>query len=57
LYLPSGNNGARGKAHRGALQLFPDGKYKLHEFKDPSDFAVFLSLLNVYRFKERHSLL
>jgi len=49
-------NGVRGKARRGALQLFPDGKYKLHEFKDPSDFAVFLSLLNVHRFKERHSL-
>lgn len=49
-------NGARSRARRGALQLFPDGKYKLHEFKDPSDFAVFLSLLNVLRFKERHSL-
>ncbi|MES2415134.1 MAG: hypothetical protein V4614_15110 [Pseudomonadota bacterium] len=49
-------NGARGRARRGALQLFPDGKYKLWEFKEPSDFAVFLSLLNVLRFKERHSL-
>lgn len=49
-------NGLRGKARRGALQLFPDGKYRLHEFKDPGDFAVFLSLLNVHRFKERHSL-
>ncbi len=43
-------------ARRGALQLFPDGKYKLHEFTDPSDFAVFLSLLTVQRFKERHAL-
>lgn len=41
---------------RGALQLFPDGKYKLWEFNDPSDFAVFLSLLTIHRFKERHSL-
>lgn len=46
----------RTRARRGALQLFPDGKYKLWEFKDPSDFSVFLSLLTVQRFKERHSL-
>jgi hypothetical protein len=43
-------------AKRGALQLFPDGKYKLHEFTDPGDFAVFISLLTVKRFKERHAL-
>lgn len=44
------------RARRGALQLFPDGKYKLWEFKDPADFSVFLSLLTVQRFKERHKL-
>lgn len=49
-------NGDRRRPRRGALQLFPDGKYKLWEFKDPSDIAVFLSLLNIHRFKERHSL-
>lgn len=49
-------NGDRRRPRRGALQLFPDGKYKLWEFKDPSDLAVFLSLLNVYRFKERHQI-
>ncbi|MCY1166583.1 hypothetical protein D9M73_65260 [compost metagenome] len=49
-------NGDRRRPRRGALQLFPDGKYKLWEFTEPSDLAVFLSLLNVYRFKERHSL-
>lgn len=43
-------------ARRGALQLFPDGNYKLHEFKDPADFSVFLSMLNVQRFMERHAL-
>ena len=43
-------------ARRGALQLFPDGKYKLHEFADPHDFSVFLSLLTIQRFKERHAL-
>jgi hypothetical protein len=49
-------SGRTARARRGALQLFPDGKYKLWEFKDPSDFSVFLSLLTVQRFKERHSL-
>ena len=49
-------NGKTDRARRGALQLFPDGKYKLWEFKDPADFSVFLSLLTVQRFKERHSL-
>lgn len=48
--------GDRRRSRRGALQLFPDGKYRLWEFKEPSDLAVFLSLLNVHRFKERHSL-
>lgn len=49
-------NGRATTARRGALQLFPDGKYKLHEFRDPADFSVFLSLLTVQRFKERHPL-
>lgn len=49
-------NGRKERARRGALQLFPEGRYKLHEFADPADFSVFLSLLNVKRFKERHSL-
>lgn len=49
-------NGDMARARRGALQLFPDGKYKLWEFKDPADFSVFLSLLTVQRFKERHNL-
>jgi hypothetical protein len=44
------------KARRGALQLFPDGKYKLHEFSDPQDFPVFLSLLTIKRFKDRHAI-
>jgi hypothetical protein len=49
-------NGDTARARRGALQLFPNGKYYFNEFKDPGDFAVFLSLLTVQRFKERHSL-
>lgn len=49
-------NGRATPARRGALQLFPDGKYKLWEFSDPADFPTFLSLLTIQRFKERHSL-
>jgi len=49
-------HGRKGRARRGALQLFPDAKYKLWEFKDPGDFAVFLSLLTIQRFKERNAL-
>lgn len=43
-------------ARRGALQLFPDGKYKLHEFRERNDWPTFLSLLTVRRFKERHGI-
>ncbi|WP_418131412.1 hypothetical protein [Variovorax sp. 278MFTsu5.1] len=32
---------------RAAVQLLPTGKYKLHEFKEPTDWAIFQSLLNV----------
>lgn len=39
---------------RAALQLLPDGDFRLTEFNDPQDFAVFLSMLTVHRFKERH---
>lgn len=49
-------NGRKTNAKRGALQLFPTGKYKLHEFSDSHDFSVFLSLLTVQRFKERNAL-
>lgn len=49
-------NGRKLPARRGALQLFPDGNYKLHEFHDASDFPTFISMLTVHRFKERHSL-
>lgn len=39
---------------RYALQLKPDGSYKLHSFVDLDDWTTFLSLLNVYRWKARH---
>lgn len=37
---------------RAALQLKNDGTYRLHEFGDPNDFAVFVSFLNCHRWKE-----
>jgi hypothetical protein len=39
---------------RAALQLLPSGDFRLVEFKDPQDFAVFLSMLTVHRFQERN---
>lgn len=43
-------------ARRGALQLFPDGKYKLHEFNDPADLPTFFARLTEHRFCERHGI-
>lgn len=42
------------KLKRAALQLKNDGTYKLHEFSDPNDFAVFVSFLNVHTWKGKH---
>lgn len=42
------------KQKRAALQLKNDGTYKLHEFSDPNDFAVFVSFLNVHTWKGKH---
>lgn len=48
------NPGLPRPTRRTAVQLFQDGTYKAHDFADPGDFAVFLSLLNVQRWKEKH---
>lgn len=42
---------------RFTLQLRADGRYSIVTHKERSDLATFLSLLNVYRFKQRHNLL
>lgn len=42
------------KLKRAALQLKNDGTYRLHEFSDPNDFAVFVSFLNVHQWKAMH---
>lgn len=41
---------------RFSLQLRADGTYRLEQYKDKQDFTVLLSLLNVYKFKEKHGL-
>lgn len=39
---------------RYALQLNADGRYKLEPFNDEGDFAIFCSLLNAYRWCQKH---
>ena len=46
--------GVNNSVKRGAVQLTPDGKYKLHEFKDPLDYTVFLGLLSVTKWRIRN---
>ena len=42
------------KRRRFALQLKPNGTYKLHEFAEPSDWPVFCSLNIVHQWRLRH---
>ena len=47
------NNGAgMGRIRRGTVHLRADGTYKLHEFKNPSDEAVFRACLALHSWKE-----
>ncbi len=50
-------NGHKAPKLRFTLQLCADASYKIVTHKEHSDYAVFLSLLQVYRFKQRHNLL
>lgn len=43
-------------AHRGALRIGKDGKFRLVRYNDPTDFSTFLSLLNVKRWKEKNGI-
>lgn len=45
-----------GCKHRFSLQLRADGTYRLEHHKDRQDFNVFVSLLNIYKFKEKNGL-
>lgn len=40
--------------HRFALQLRPDGTYRLHEHTDLTDLSIFLAALSVYNWRHRH---
>lgn len=39
---------------RCCIHLRPDGKYSVHPRRDPADWALFISCLNVYKFQEKH---
>lgn len=41
------------KCNRYALQLKDDSTYKLHRLNDPNDFNIFLSALNIYKWKNQ----
>lgn len=41
---------------RVAVQLFNDGRYKLHTFSDPTDYTVFQSLLAISTWKRNNKL-
>jgi hypothetical protein len=40
---------------RYCIQLGADGKYKVHPRRDPADWSLFLSCLNIHNFKEKHN--
>ncbi len=39
---------------RFALQLKPNGTYKLREYTGKQDFKMFTSLLNLFRWRQKH---
>lgn len=41
---------------RGALRLNKDGKFRIEPYDDRSDAAMFLSLLNIQRWREKHAI-
>lgn len=40
---------------RACLQLTAEGRYKWIPLEDPADFSMFVSSLNIFRFKEKHN--
>ena len=42
------------KVRRGAVQLKSDGSYRFAEYKNKSDWPVFVSLLTIFNFKENN---
>lgn len=43
-------------AQRWALRLNADGTYNMRQFSDEDDFGVFLALLKIQRYREKHSI-
>lgn len=50
------NNKYKKPRRRFSLLLQPDGQYKLVQHKEHTDFSVFLSLLNIHRWKKSHNI-
>ena len=48
--------GDKNITQRAVVQLKPDGTFRFNPLNDPNDMAVFMSLLTVHRFKERHAI-
>lgn len=44
------------KRTRVAVQLFPDGRYKLHTFNDPQDYSIFQSMLAISTWKRNNKI-
>ena len=53
-YQEMHNLKGEGITHRYALGLRPDGTYRLEPYLSPSDWNVFLSLLNIMNWKAQH---
>lgn len=55
---PTGRGGSSralfARRRRMAVQLFPDGRYKKHDFKDSQDAEVFISTLHIAHWKLSH---
>lgn len=43
------------KALRFALQLKPDGTYKLHQYTEQDDYRMFMSLLTIHHWRAQHA--
>ncbi len=51
-----GRRGVRGKLHRLSIHLLPNGRFKVHEWKDRADFPLFLGMLNIHQWRIKHGL-
>lgn len=54
LAASEAQNGEMKRARRFALQLRPDGTYRLQEFTDKTDFQTFLAALTLWKWRAKH---